>query len=83
VVSLGYMLLAIGLIAGLYGELRVLVVAYNRSAWWFFGCVFVPFVECFFLLLNLKATIKPFGLALLGYALAGLGGWLAGVNWPG
>jgi len=28
------MLLAIGLIAGLYGELRVLVVAYNRSAWW-------------------------------------------------
>jgi len=42
----------------------------------------VPLVSWVFLFLNLKATIKPFGLSLLGLLLAGLGGWMAGVVWP-
>jgi hypothetical protein len=81
-VLLGYILLAFGLIVGLYGEVRFLVVAYNRNLWWFFGCLFVPLVSWVFLLLNFKATIKPFGLSLLGLLLAGLGCWMAGVVWP-
>ena len=78
-VTLGYVLLAFGLIVAFYGDVRFLVVAYNQSLWWFFGCLFVPLVGWVFLFLNLKSTIKPFGLSLLGFILAGVGVWLAGV----
>ena len=81
-VTLGCIVLAIGLIVGIYGEVRFLVVAYDRSLWWFFGCLFVPLVALVFLFLNLKATIKPFSLSLLGLLLAGLGCWMADVVWP-
>jgi hypothetical protein len=81
-VILGCILLAIGVIVGIYGEVRFLVVAYNQSLWWFFGCLFVPPVAWIFLFLNLKTTIKPFCLALLGLILAGLGCWISGVVWP-
>ena len=81
-VTLGYVLLTIGVIVAIYGEVRFLVVAYNRSLWWFFGCLFVPFAAWVFLFLNFKATIKPFCLALLGLLLAGLGCWMSGDVWP-
>lgn len=74
----GYILLVLGLSGWFYWQLRFLVVAYNRNLWWFFGCLFVPFVGWFFLLLNFKATAKPFGLSVLGLLVAGVGGWLAG-----
>ena len=80
--GVGYILLVLGLIACLYGQIRFLVVAYNRSLWWFFGCLFVPFVDWVFLFLNFKATVKPLGLSLLGLLMAGLGAWMAGVVWP-
>ena len=76
---LGYGLMALGVIVCLYGQVRFLVVAYNRNLWWFFGCLFVPLVDWIFFFLNLKATIKPFALSLLGLLLAGLGAWMAGV----
>lgn len=79
---LGYILLVAGFMVGIYGEVRFLVVAYNRNLWWFFGCLFVPLVAWVFLCLNLKATIKPFGVSLLGLVLAGLGCWMSGVIWP-
>jgi hypothetical protein len=81
-VSLGYILLALGFIIGLYGEIRFLVAAYNRNLWWFFGCLFLPFVGWVFLLLNLKTTVKPFALSLVGLIVAGLGSWMAGIHWP-
>ena len=80
--ALGYALLGVGLIACLYWQVRFLVVAYNRSLWWFFGCLFVPFVDWIFFLLNIKATAKPFGLSLLGMLVACIGGWMAGVTSP-
>ena len=81
-VPLGCILLAVGLIIGVYGEVRFLVVAYNRNLWWFFGCLLVPLVAWVFLCLHLKASLKPFVLSLLGLLLAGLGCWMAGVVWP-
>lgn len=81
-IAIGYILLVLGLAVGFYGNIRFLVVAWNRNLWWFFGCLFVPFVDCVFLLLNLRATIKPFALSLLGLIVAGLGSWMAGVVWP-
>ena len=82
-VVLGYILLTAGMLFGLYWQVRFLVVAYHRSLWWFFGCLFVPFVDWFFLALNLRTTAKPFGLSVLGLLTAGLGGCMAGVIWPG
>jgi hypothetical protein len=79
---LGYILVILGLLVGIYGEVRFLVVAYNRNLWWFFGCLFVPLVAWVFLFLNPKATIKPFALSLLGFLVAGLGCWMSGFVWP-
>ena len=81
-VALGYIVLVLGLIVWLYGQARFLVVAYKRNLWWFFGCLFVPLVDWLFLFLNFKATLKPFGLILLGLTTAVVGGSLAGVAWP-
>jgi hypothetical protein len=81
-VPFGYILLAIGFAVGLYGEIRFLVAAYKRNLSWFFGCLFLPVVGWVFLALNLKATIKPFALSLVGLIVAGLGSRMAGIDWP-
>ena len=44
----GGIILVLGLITCLYWQVRFLAVAYNRSHWWFLGCLFVPFVDWFF-----------------------------------
>jgi len=81
-VPLGYILLGLGFLVGLYGEIRFLVAAYNRNLWWFFGCLFLPVVGWVFLFLNLRATVRPFALSLVGLIVAGLGSWMAGIDWP-
>ncbi len=78
---IGYILLGLGFLIGLYWQLRFLAVAYDRSVWWLLGCLLVPFVDFVFLCLNFRAIRKPFGLSLLGFAVAGLGGWMVGVRW--
>ena len=80
---LGYILLVVGLIASFYGQIRFLVVVYNQSLWWFFGCLFIPLVDLVFLFLHFKAAAKPCGMSLLGLLMAGAGGWMAGVGWFG
>jgi hypothetical protein len=83
----GQTLLALGLLVALAGDVMFLAVAFRRSLWWFFGCLFgclfIPLVDIGFLLLNVKATAKPFGIAVLGLLIAVLGDWMAGVVWPG
>jgi len=81
-VATGYILLAIGIIMGIVGDVMFLTVAYKRSLWWFFGCLFIPIIWVMFFLMNVKATIKPTCLSLLGLLLAGFGCWMAGVIWP-
>jgi hypothetical protein len=78
-IALGYILIIFGFIAGIVGETMFLVVAYKRSLFWFFACLFVPIVCLIFFLLNMKATIKPFTLQIIGLLLAALGGYMAGV----
>ena len=74
----GHILLVVGLITALAGEVMFLAVAFKRSFWWFFGCLFVPLVDIVFLILNFRRTAKPFGIALLGLVVAGLGDYLTG-----
>ena len=81
-IAAGYILLTIGLITALVGDVMFLTVAYRRSLWWFFGCLFIPVVWIIFFFMNLKVTIKPTCLSLLGLLLAGVGSWMAGVIWP-
>ena len=78
-VILGHVLLIVGIIAMLVGDAMFLVVAYKRSLWWFFGCLFLPVVAWVFLFLNPKATIKPFGLEVAGLLIAAVGSWMAQV----
>ncbi len=42
---------------------------------------FLPLVDIIFLCLNLKATARPFGIAVLGLLVAGLGANMAGLVW--
>ena len=80
--NVGYILLVLGVVVGIIGELMFLVVAYRRSLLWFFGCLFIPIVCWIFFFLNMKATIKPFAFQVLGLLLAGFGCYFAGVVWP-
>ena len=79
-VPIGYIILAVGFIVGLYWQVRFLALAYNQSLLWFCGCLFVPFVDWIFLSLNFKTAAKPFGLSVLGLLVAAVGGWMAGVT---
>jgi FtsH-binding integral membrane protein len=81
-IIVGHILLAFGLVAGIVGDVMFLTVAYKRSLVWFFACLFVPIVCWLFFFLNMKATIKPFLLQVLGLLLAGVGCYMAGIIWP-
>jgi len=76
----GYTILVVGAITCLYGQLRFLAVAYNRNLWLFFGCLFLPFVNLIFFLLNMKATTKPFVVSLAGLIMAAFGAWVAEIH---
>lgn len=76
---IGGMLLIAGIILCIYWQVRFLVATYRCGLWWFFGCLFVPFVDWAFLLFNFKIARKPFGLTLVGLILAGFGRWMSGV----
>jgi hypothetical protein len=71
--AIGYMLFGLGCILGLFGEVKFLVVAYRRSLWWFFGCLFIPLVALLFFLLNIKATWRPVLVSTVGFIIAGIG----------
>jgi hypothetical protein len=77
---LGCILLALGCLTSLIGEVMFLAVAYKRSLWWFFGCLFIPIVDLVFLFLNLKATAKPFTIFIVGILVAWGGAQLAGIE---
>lgn len=81
-ITIGYILLDVGIIVSLVGELMFLVVAYKRSLLWFLGCLFIPIVCWIFFFLNMKTTAKPFILQVMGLLLAGLGSYMAGIIWP-
>jgi hypothetical protein len=77
-VMLGGILLGLGLLAWLGGELRLLVLARRRSLAWFLGCLFVPMVAWLFFLLNTREAWKPVVLAIVGMILTGVGCGLGG-----
>lgn len=77
---LGYILLALGCLIGLVGDVMFLTVAYKRGLWCFVGCLFIPIVWLVFFFMNLKATAKPFAISTAGLLIACFGGWMAGIQ---
>jgi hypothetical protein len=55
----GYLLLAVGAV-------WFLVAAFMESILWGLGCMFIPFVGLFFLILHWNRAAKPFLLQLAG-----------------
>jgi hypothetical protein len=72
-VVFGYLLLFLGVIAAIVGEVLFLTVAYRRNLWWFLGCLFLPPVSLLFFLLNLKTTLIPAVILLAGLVAVGFG----------
>lgn len=76
----GYILFALGCLAGLAGDIRFMVITYRHGLGWFLACLFVPLVSWIFFLSFPKETWKPVVLSLAGFVLAGFGYWLGGFN---
>jgi len=74
----GDILMVLGCMAGLAGDVMFLNVAYRRSLCWFFGCLFVPLVAELFLLTHWRAAWKPFTLSVFGVGVAILGVLMTG-----
>ena len=77
---LGYLLLSLGCLTSIVGEVMFLAIAYRRSLWWFFGCLFIPVVDLIFFFLNLRATAKPLVIVLVGLLAVWVGAQLAGFD---
>jgi hypothetical protein len=76
--AFGIILFGLGLLLGIFGQVRLLVMAYRHSLAWFFGCLLVPFAIFIFFLLNVKQTWRPLVLATFGFVVTGIGYWAAG-----
>ena len=68
-IFLGHILIYGGFVVALLGEVMFLALSYRRSVWWFLGCLFVPIVCWIFFFLNIKISLKPFCLQVIGLAI--------------
>ena len=71
--AIGEILLVLGCIISLVGNVMFLNVAFRRSYFWFFGCLFVPLMTEAFLLSHLKASFKSYSIFAAGLGIAFLG----------
>lgn len=66
-------LFIVGLIIAFAGGLWLLIVAFEKSVWWGLGCLFIPFASLLFVILNWRATWKPFVINIVGGILVVVG----------
>jgi hypothetical protein len=67
---LGEILLWVGCLICLFGEVKFLAVAYRRGLPWFFGCLFIPLAGLAFCFFNFRRTWKPAALSSIGFLIA-------------
>jgi len=72
-IALAYIFLIPGVLLGLYGNLRFLVMANRHGAGWLFACMFLPLAEWVFFLLYTKETWRSVAFSLGGFVLACFG----------
>ncbi|HEV3235908.1 MAG TPA: hypothetical protein VGZ25_02900, partial [Gemmataceae bacterium] len=76
--TVGLIILIIGYIIGIVGGLMLLVLAFQESALWGLGCLFVPFVSIIFIIMYWDDAKNAFFISLGGSALIVLGTLLHG-----
>ena len=79
-IAFGYTIFWLGMIVWLVGDLMFLAIVFRYSLVWFFGCLFVPFVDLIYFLLHPKQTWKPMLIATVGMLAAGFGYWAGGFS---
>jgi hypothetical protein len=79
-ILLGYILFALGCLAGLVGDVRFLAIAYRHGFGWFFTCLFIPLVGWVFFVFYARETWRPAALSVAGFLVAGIGYWLGGFS---
>jgi len=78
----GYILAVSGIIACLFGESRMLALAYRRGFGWLLSCLLLaPLCWLALLAVDFKTTARPFALAVLGVIGALVGGVMAGIQY--
>jgi hypothetical protein len=67
--SISVALFFVGLILFIIGGFWFLIAAFRESIWWGLGCLLVPIVQLFFLIVHWPEARKPFLLQLLAFAV--------------
>ncbi len=78
--AIGIVFLVVGVIVALIGGIWILVLAFQESALWGLGCLFVPFVTLIFVIMHWDKAGKPFLINLGGAAVMALGVVTGGVG---
>jgi len=61
------------MIIGIAGNVMFLAIVFRHSLAWFLGCLFIPFIDLIYLVLNFKKTWKPMLISIFGLLVAGVG----------
>jgi FtsH-binding integral membrane protein len=64
-----FLLLVIGLALFVVGGFMFLVAAFRESVLWGIGCILLPIVQLFFLIVHWQEAKKPFAIQLLGIGI--------------
>jgi hypothetical protein len=75
----GFLLIALGGVAGFVGWIWLLVVAFQESVPWGLGSLLVPFVGLIFAFLHWAEAKRPFLVWVLGIVLAVAGAALGAI----
>lgn len=79
---MSFLILIFGFILLLLGSILFLVAAFRASIWWLLGCLFIPFVQLFFLFFHWSKAWKPFLIQIIGFVAMLVGssqlGWHLG-----
>ncbi len=75
---IGMVLVIIGVIISVIGGLWFLITAFSESPVWGIGCLLIPFVSLFFLVLHFDKAGKPFGVNVIGMLIAVAGAMMSG-----
>jgi hypothetical protein len=79
-IALGNMIFWLGAIVWLMGDLMFLAIVFRCSRVWFFGCLFVPFLDWVYFAFNMRKTWKPIFIATVGTLVSVVGWWLGGFS---
>lgn len=76
----GIAIMLVGAVLSLYGGIRILIAAFQKSVLWGLGCLFIPFVILIFVIQNWAETKTPFLINIAGAVLTVVGSALSAMG---